>query len=202
MPALRKTSGHLKNEIAVALESNPVLLAKVTKLLLDQYFPEALHEEIADAVGLCIPEATVAFAPEYSTRRRDPAFRDKVLMAYEYRCAVTGFRVALSGIYFGCEAAHVRWHAYEGPDVVNNGIALEPTMHKLFDSGAWSLTDDRRILVSAQLTGSDETIKSLRALHGKPMSAPVMAQDSVDSSYIRWHREPGLGGVFRTPALA
>ena len=64
----------------------------------------------------------------------------------------------------------MQWHAYYGPDIVANGIALEPTIHKLFDAGACSLTDDRRILVSANYTGSDEAVARLRAHHGTTAS--------------------------------
>lgn len=44
-------------------------------------------------------------------------------------------------------------HAYEGPGTLENSLVMEPTLHKLFHEGAWSLIDDRRILVSADFTG-------------------------------------------------
>jgi putative restriction endonuclease len=124
-----------------------------------------------------------------------------VLRAYEHRCAVTGFQAALGGSYFGCEAAHVKWHAYEGPDTLENGLAMEPTLHKLFDAGAWSLTDDRRILVSADFTGTDEAVMKIRGLHGQPLRDPQPGMPLVSVEFIRWHREKGHGGVFRQPAL-
>ena len=124
-----------------------------------------------------------------------------MLRAYEHQCAATGFRAALGGSYFGCEAAHVKWHAYDGPDDVANGIALEPTMHKLFDAGAWTLTDDRRIVVSKEFTGSDQAIGLLRSLHGKALKTPLAGEPLVSSEFIGWHREPDRGGVFRAPGL-
>jgi predicted restriction endonuclease len=33
------------------------------------------------------------------------------------------------------------------PSTVANGLALTPTLHKLFDHGAWSLDDSRRVIV-------------------------------------------------------
>ena len=74
-------------------------------------------------------------------------------------------------------------------------------MHKLFDAGVWSLTDDRRVLVSSDLTGADETTKELRNLHGNPIGAPLPGFAVVAVEFIRWHREPQHGGVFRAPAL-
>ena len=95
----------------------------------------------------------------------------------------------------------MRWHAYDGPDTVANGLAIEPTLHKLFDAGAWSLTDDRRVLVSAELTGTDATVERIRGLHGQPLRAPLAGEAEVDIGFLRWHREADQGGVFRLPAL-
>ncbi len=202
MEALRQSSGHLPDEVAAAFQANPTLVAAVVQQLLDAHFPTSLHDDILDAVGLPALSASADSAPEATTkRRRDPAFRERILRAYEHQCAVTGFRAALSGVYFGCEAAHVKWHAYEGPDTTDNGFAVEPTLHKLFDAGAWSLTDDRRVLVSAEFTGSDEAIVRLRQFHGRALRVPLLGEPAVSIEHIRWHREPELGGVFRLPAL-
>ncbi|MET0028796.1 MAG: phosphorothioated DNA-binding restriction endonuclease [Candidatus Thiodiazotropha sp.] len=203
MASLRASSGHLIPEVSKLLISHKNQIPKIVHALLSKHFPESLHEDIAAATGLstvlndCIAEASV----QYGRSKRDPRFRDQVLRAYEHRCAVTGFRAALGGSYFGCEAAHVKWHAYFGPDTVENGLSLEPTMHKLFDAGAWMLTDDRRVLVSAEFTGSDTAIARLREHHGKPIRDPLPGERPVSMEYIRWHREPDYGGVFRGPAL-
>ncbi len=204
MGALRGTSGHLPEAYAQALLSNKSLVATVVQMILDSHFPESLHEDILAAVGLTsFTASTVAEeqAPYGLARKRDPRFRELVLRAYEHRCAVTGFQAALGGSYFGCEAAHVKWHAYQGPDTLENGVALEPTLHKLFDAGAWSLTDDRRILVSADFTGTDEAVEKIRSLHGRPLRAPQPGMPLVSTEFIRWHRVKEQGGVFRLPAL-
>jgi putative restriction endonuclease len=207
MAALRASAGHLTSDFAAALLANPDLAQAAIRILLDDHFPESLHEDILASVGLEWPESTevdgVADGDRvtYSARRRDPKFRQEVLRAYEHRCAVTGFQIALGGSYFGCEAAHVQWHAYGGPDTVENGFAVEPTLHKLFDAGAWTLTDERRVLVSAELTGADETVQRIRSLHGEAMRAPLSGASAVSVEYIRWHREEELGGVFKYPAL-
>ena len=208
MPGLRKTSGALPSTVAAALLADSDLLEQVVQELLDSHFPESLHDGLRVATGLdaidtALPELAADRAAFQNQRRRvrDPAFRRLVLRAYEHRCAATGFRAALGSSYFGVEAAHLHWHSHGGPDIVANGLVLDPTMHVLLDRGAWSLTDDRRILVSTEFTGSDEAVSRLRALHGRPLRVPLPGQEPVRREFIRWHREPGLGGVFRTPAL-
>ncbi|MEO1401249.1 MAG: phosphorothioated DNA-binding restriction endonuclease [Cyanobacteria bacterium J06635_1] len=204
MAGLRKSSARLPECVTQLLRSDPALIEKIVNTLLFKYFPESLHEDILATIGLSFSsdfksgEATGNYT---LTKKRDPKFREKILRAYEHQCALTGFRAALEGNFFACEAAHVQWHAYEGPDSVDNGLCLEPTMHKLFDAGAWSLSDERRVLVSANFTGSDCAIQRLRTLHGKRIRSPLVGQPEISPKYIRWHRERQLGGVFREPAL-
>ena len=204
MAALRSSVGRLERGFAQALESDRELLQDTVATLLDEHFPESIQPDIVAAVGLKMPQpSTVSDRPadKRGRRPRDPQFRQSVLRAYEHRCAVTGFRAALGGQYFGCEAAHVQWHAYEGPDIVENGFAVEPTLHKLFDAGAWTLSDDRRIMVSAELTGTESMVNRVRKLHGNPLRSPLPGQAHLSVEYIQWHREKNLGGVFRHPAL-
>lgn len=202
--ALRKTKGGFPKKVADTLTQNPALTEEVVNILLNEHFPSSIHDDLLAQVGIELQQTDQIKERniEYSIKkRRDPAFRDNVLRAYEYRCAVTGFRAALGGTYFGCEAAHVQWHAYGGPDEVSNGICLEPTVHKLFDAGAWTLTDDRRIIVSRDYTGTETAVIRLREHHGKPLQEPIKGEPTVSVEYIRWHRESKHGGVFRTPAM-
>jgi len=205
--AFRASVGGLPAEIIARIQNEPGLAQQLIAGLLSTYFPATQHESLLEAVGLGdlnpSGEEVADETGEYAVTRptRDPAFREAVLRAYEYRCAFSGFRASLGRSYFGCEAAHVQWHAYAGPDSVANGLALEPTIHTLFDAGAWTLTDDRRILVSATFTGSEVAVERLRARHGQPLLEPLPGQPRIEIEYIRWHREPKLGGVFREPAL-
>lgn len=204
MSALRATVGHLPDDLATVVTTDPAGTELIVERLLNEFFPRTMHEDILAAVGIAptivsdVRDVDPARAP---LRYRNPRFRDNVLRAYEHQCAATGFRAALGGSYFGCEAAHVKWHAYGGPDDVSNGIALAPTIHKLFDAGAWTLSDRRRIIVSKEFTGSDHAVTLVRSLHGQPLRNPLPGESPVSEEFIRWHREAALGGVFRTPGL-
>lgn len=204
MEALRSSTGGMPENAVHALKTQSGLLEQATMRLLNAHFPESLHGSILEAVGLSVT-AHQGNADQdvelVERRRRDPNFRRDVLRAYEHRCALTGFQAALGGTYFAVEAAHVQWHAFDGNDSVSNGMALNPLMHLLFDRGAWSLTDERRVIVSSEFTGSDVATQQLRSLHGQPLRDPLPGCEPVSVESIRWHREPDLGGVFREPGL-
>ena len=67
----------------LALARDPALAAEIARRILNAHFPESIRQDVADAVGLCL-DADSAATPEQAQRRRDPAFREKVLLAYEY----------------------------------------------------------------------------------------------------------------------
>jgi predicted restriction endonuclease len=58
-----------------------------------------------------------------------------VLRAYDERCAITGFKFINGGGRAEVDAAHIRPVQHNGPDTINNGIALCGTAHWMFDRG-------------------------------------------------------------------
>ena len=108
---LGETAGHLDSQLIDLLKSDGRFAEQLVDDLLNDFFPPSAHEQILAQVGL---ELIGGAEQDKRRRPRDPAFRQKVLRAYEHKCAVTGFRAALGGTYFGVEAGHIRWHAYDG----------------------------------------------------------------------------------------
>ncbi len=84
-----------------------------------------------------------------------------MLRVYGYRCAVCGFDFRLDNVPLALDAAHIRWHQANGPSIISNGIALCALHHKLFDRGAFSLSDNLRIDVSARVNGSAGLVEYL-----------------------------------------
>jgi HNH endonuclease len=126
--------------------ADPTLFGVLATRLLENHFPESLHPDILAAVGLDLG------APAPAGRKRDPQFRQRVLTAYEYRCAVCGFDVRLGSVPIALDAAHIRWHQAGGPDREGNGLALCVLHHKTFDLGAFTLSPAGVLLVSDQAT--------------------------------------------------
>lgn len=160
--------------------------------VLHEHFPESIHEEILHAIGFT--------SAEYKTTRkkRDPKFRDKVLIAYEYTCAVCGFNLRLKNASAGVEAAHVKWHAMNGPDDVSNGIALCTMHHKLFDLGAMGLDSYARLVVSPLTNGVGKELW-LNSFEGKEINRPQKKYSSPSEEYLDWHaREVFKGDNYRS----
>jgi putative restriction endonuclease len=83
---------------------------------------------------------------------RDRVFRRIVLRAYDERCAVTGLKLINGSGRAEVAAAHIRPVEANGPDIVNNGIALSGTAHWMFDRGLISLQTILKFLFRGKST--------------------------------------------------
>lgn len=189
--------GGFTPETASLLQKHPELHRQAIDRLMEAHFPPSYHDEILTAVGLDGAWETV-------TRRvRDPAFREQILIAWEYRCGLCGFDVKLGRTPVALDAAHIRWKQAGGPDTRPNGIALCALHHRLFDRGAFTIepTDDgpdgRRVLVSEQAHGQGGLEPSLLAFHGRGLRGPQHPDHGPASGHLDWHRREVFRGAAR-----
>ncbi|WP_330239254.1 phosphorothioated DNA-binding restriction endonuclease [Streptomyces sp. NBC_00525] len=195
-------TGRLAPDLRAALRRDPQLLGRLAGLLLDLHFPPSLHGELCEAVGLeSEPVETGPFAA--ARRNRDPRMRERVLVAYEYRCAFCGYDGRIGALPVGLEAAHVRWWAFEGPDDIENGLCLCSLHHKLFDRGVLGVGDGHRILVSQSFVGHSAAAREqVIALAGRPLVGPQAGADPVAAAHRDWHTREVFRGEPRPAATA
>jgi putative restriction endonuclease len=117
---------------------------------------------------------------------RDRVFRRLILDAYDCRCAITGLRFINGGGRAEVEAAHIKPVESNGPDSINNGLALSGTVHWMFDRGLISLTDEFDILVSRYVNDPDR-VWDLVNDTGKALT-PDAAELKPHPAYLKWHR--------------
>ena len=99
---------------------------------------------------------------------RDAAFRKLVCEAYDDRCAVTRLRIINGGGRSEVQAAHIQPIKANGPDLVQNGLALSATAHWLFDRHLITIDPDFRLIVAHNRAPSElrEFLKpSLTRIH-------------------------------------
>jgi putative restriction endonuclease len=148
---------------------NVATFGRAVRPLLDADFERIMHlgGGLLDVGGTTYPTADEHMDPAYATRERvervvnvyerRAAFRREVLGAYELRCAVSGLglgSVSATRTVGVLDAAHVKPVGANGEDSVWNGLALTPTLHRMFDLGLFSLRyvdDHLEVLVSPRL---------------------------------------------------
>ncbi len=202
---LRETgaTGRLVPALEAALVADPQLLVLASRALLDANFPESLHGDICALVGLDLAavEVQVVRRRASSLRRRDPRFRELVLIAYEYRCAMCGYDGRLGAEAVGLDAAHVRWWAFEGPDTVDNALCLCSIHHKLLDRGVMGIDSRNRVSVSARFVGRGAAAELLVLdLLGRSLYEPQRGNAPPSPAHVEWHHRQVFSGPARVPA--
>ncbi len=187
----RNAVGYVKEELWSELVSNASLRIQLTDRLLGEFWPDTLHASIRQAVGI----ADLVIASK-SKKKRNPRFRADVMRAYRGECAVCGYDGRLTGTPLGIQAAHVKWHSYDGPDILSNGVALCSFHHLALDTGAMGLDESRRVVVSCEVAGGERLEEQLYRYEGHAIREPQPGQDELDPEFLEWHRQQ----VFKEPA--
>lgn len=185
--------GHFTDEVQAALKADPTLVTDIASRLLENHFPESIHSDILEAVGLDLGGGA-------ARKPRDPRFRQKVLTAYEYRCAVCGFDVRLGSVSIALDAAHIHWHQAGGPDHETNGLALCVLHHKVFDLGAFTVNKDGVLLVSDQANGTAGFEETLLRYHGRAVRPPQRQEWRPAMPSLEWHGREVFKGAARESA--
>ena len=184
-----EASGGFPKEIAEKLQSDFGLTFEIIGRLLASHFPFSYHEDILQAVGI-----ELSFG--IPSQPRDPNFRKNILEAYKYRCAICGFNVTLRDRPIALEAAHIKWRMAEGPDKAGNGIALCSLHHKLFDRGAFTLSDQLEVRVSEYVNKKSVGFEEwLKRYDGQEINFPPETTYYPHEDFTGWH----LKEVFKGP---
>lgn len=172
--------------------------------LLDVYFPYTKHLYIAargmDGLILDIEADVLRETTEGATRYerrvtgmkvwegyiRSSKFVDNVRYHYDYTCCISGLRI--DDYPMMVEACHIKRHSLCGINTVDNGLALCPNLHRAFDAGLISLTDDYKVIVKHKLVESD-TSYSLKKLEGRKIRLPKEERFWPGREWVKWQRE-------------
>lgn len=112
------------------------------------------------------------------------SFRDFVLNAYDYRCAITR-KVIRYNDFINLEAAHVKPNAHDGKYLPCNGIALSRDLHFAFDKGFFTIDDNHRVLVAPELEGNE----FYNEFNGHEVYVPPIDFFRPHPIFLQYHRE-------------
>lgn len=179
----------------LALMNNSEFRSLARAVLIRTYFEAAEQIALAILVNLSIPEITNIQTilretdVPYQTGR-DIRFRLDIVAAYDYTCALTGYRVTTIDGASIIDAAHIHQFSESRNNDPKNGLALCKNAHWMFDQGLWALDDEYRVIVAHD--AFDESAKSQKPLaefEGLRLLLPSKPELWPDMRNIRWHRE-------------
>ena len=86
-------------------------------------------------------------------------------------------------------ACHIKPFSVSHEDRVSNGIALCPNLHRAFDRGLVSISNDYKILISNHITENENHAYSLKQLEGRKIRLPFGERYYPSLENLEWHRE-------------
>lgn len=150
---------------------------------LQKYLVDKEPEGLKSQLILSEPEAQYGNSILTKVRLGQGAFRVLVTDSYNRRCAISGEKTLPV-----LEAAHIKPYALSGPHFISNGLLLRSDMHKLFDAGYITITNDHKIEVSKRIKEEFQNGREYYQYHGKDLlNLPNNLQDRPDSAYLEWH---------------
>ena len=127
---------------------------------------------------------------------RSDHFRIGVLKAYENRCAVSGigliYQRDVGDVQYEVQAAHIRPVARQGRDLIENGLALNRSIHWAFDLGMIWIDADLCVKISHKAE-SDRRNEWLKGFANRKLNIPSSAKLHPSNDAIAWHRKHVAG---------
>lgn len=154
------------------------------ELLLQKYlYPFAY--EVNSQLNLEEPEAAYGNSILTKVRLGQGAFRILVTDAYNRKCTISGERTLPV-----LEAAHIKPFAGAGPHFISNSLLLRSDLHKLFDAGYLTVTNQLKIEVSNRIKEEFQNGKEYYRFHGAEiLNLPNRLKDKPERSFLEWHNE-------------
>jgi putative restriction endonuclease len=111
------------------------------------------------------------------------AFRVSVTDVYQHRCAVTGEKTLPI-----LDAAHIRPFGEGGEHEISNGLLLRTDIHRLFDLGYVTVSNDGQFEVGRRLKDDFENGRHYYTMQGQPLLMPPKLEQRPGREFLEWHQ--------------
>jgi putative restriction endonuclease len=196
----------LDTELAALIE-NPDSNRILQQAILQKYFPDAELKDFDVQKGqleifksvehLILNEDGVKYRSQMEqlleqddseeVYLRGSMFKREVPKVYGYRCAVSGMRIDATANISMVDACHIVPFSESHDDTIGNGIALSPTLHRAFDRGLISFSNDYRVLVADSFQ-EEPGHYGIRQFKEKSLLLPDNSSYLPNRDNLAWHR--------------
>jgi putative restriction endonuclease len=120
---------------------------------------------------------------------RGGLFKREIPKIYNHTCAVSGLRISAVANVSMVDACHIVPFSEGYDDTLTNGIALCPNLHRAFDRGLISISDDYAILINRNFVENQKSAFNLSQFAGKQIFLPYAEELYPDLGNIAVHRK-------------
>ena len=123
-------------------------------------------------------------------------FRELVMKAYGSKCCLREESIVY-GDKIILEAAHIKpkRDPHYGPNIPSNGLALSIDLHRMFDEGMWTISEEMKVLVHPKLQD-----QHLLGIYQNKSISPLIPGSfyQPDPEFLEFHRNSEFGKFDKT----
>ena len=120
---------------------------------------------------------------------RGAVFRREVVKLYNETCCISGLRVSATFPVTMVDACHIKPFAVSFDNTLPNGIALCPNLHRAFDRGLLSVSDNYEVIFSDAFTENAASAFRLRLMEKVALVLPKNPLHQPSLAAFAWHRQ-------------
>ena len=119
---------------------------------------------------------------------RSNVFKKEIPKVYNYTCCISGLRIDAIANISMIDACHIIPFSESYNDTITNGIALCPNLHRAFDRGLISISDNYKVIMSNDFSEIAETNYSLKQFEGREILLPSNDNYLPSLESLKYHR--------------
>lgn len=190
-------------ELLLKAESRDVLKISI----LDKYFPET-KSNYGNNTNEDLPNVSVLNEPSSEYKRkiielknrvdentfqeevfiRGGLFKREIPKIYNNTCAISGLRIDAIINVAMIDACHIVPFSEGYDDTLTNGIALCPNLHRAFDRGLISISDNFEVLLNKNFV-ENNSVFNISQFEMQKISLPINSQFHPTSENLFQHRK-------------
>jgi putative restriction endonuclease len=120
---------------------------------------------------------------------RSGLFKREIPKIYNHTCAISGLRISAVVNVSMIDACHIVPFSEGYDDTLTNGISLCPNLHRAFDRGLISISDDFTILINKNFVENKKSTFNLSQFAGQQIFLPYAEELYPDLRNIAAHRK-------------
>lgn len=120
---------------------------------------------------------------------RSGIFKREIPKIYNNTCAISRMRIDATANISLIDACHIVPFAESYNDTITNGIALCPNLHRAFDRGLISISDDYKVLLAKNFIENKNSNYSISQFENLEIMLPSNAKHYPSLEGLRWQKE-------------
>jgi putative restriction endonuclease len=119
---------------------------------------------------------------------RGGIFKKEIPRLYGYQCCISAMKIETTINAQLVDACHIVPFSFSNDDTITNGICLSPNLHRAFDRGLLTITDDYIVRISPTVREANSPYGILQ-FNGKSIELPKALQHYPSVQNLSWHRK-------------